>query len=110
MKTIINYIIIALLFIYLSDIEITWKPFKIQLNGWRRLLGWGFMISSILMLSYENSKEDYFKGYKKGMDRGWDEALDHIRKKTDILIEKHELNKCKGIEVIDPEIIKTKTA
>lgn len=62
MKTIIAILVVVSLFLYISELTISFKPFSIQLPYWYRALGLLLVVVGILVYSIG----EQVKGYSDG--------------------------------------------
>jgi small neutral amino acid transporter SnatA (MarC family) len=72
MKTTISIITIIILFLFISQTTIQWKPFKISLENTRITIGFLLIISGLVFIYSAGRVE----GYKKGIDN----AIDMLEK------------------------------
>lgn len=75
MKTIIIVIVAVLAFMYISGLQISFKPFGIQLPYWHRGLGLLLIVIGLILFNVG----EYAAGYSKGLEKGIEITIDKIK-------------------------------
>ena len=70
---IIPTIMLIIMFLLLSGIEISFKPFKIELPQWRFAVGVSLIIFGSLVI--------YYEGLLRGQDRGVKKTIEFIQER-----------------------------
>lgn len=75
MKAIIIVIVAVLAFMYISGLQISLKPFSIQLPYWYKGLGLFLIVIGFIMFNVG----EYTKGYYNGIEKGIEITIDKIK-------------------------------
>lgn len=75
MKTIIIIIVAVLAFMYISGLQISLKPFSIQLPYWYKGLGLFLIVIGFIMFNVG----EYTKGYYNGIEKGIEITIEKIK-------------------------------
>ena len=74
---IVSLVIFIVCLMYIGHLQISFKPFSIQLPYWHRSLGVFLLVIGV----YVFSLGEYASGYEKGLDKGVDKVIEALKEK-----------------------------
>jgi len=79
MKTTISIITIIVIFFYIADTNIQFRPFKVTFGSLTSALAWVFFLISFLLMTYSIHSKAYKTGFEKGFESGKDLTIEVLK-------------------------------